>query len=166
MERTRSQVRVDRVRCPYCHDTIPTGELPAVCAECHALHHQPCFDEHGACAGCSAPATGSKTARPRARDGRAQATAERRLEFENLVADVRKAFESTLWRKWWVVFLPHLYIPFLWPFLLAILNREKQNVLHPVEKARNCQRVYGVHPSPDEERLLIEAERWARSTLF
>jgi hypothetical protein len=59
MERTGPQVHVAPVRCPFCHEGIPRGEAPAVCAECHALHHAACMSEHGACAAC-----GRKTSSP------------------------------------------------------------------------------------------------------
>jgi hypothetical protein len=59
MDRTGPQVHVTPVRCPYCHEGIPKGEAPAVCAECHALHHAACMNEHGACAAC-----GKKTSSP------------------------------------------------------------------------------------------------------
>lgn len=59
MDRTGPQVHVAPVRCPFCHEGIPKGEAPAVCAECHALHHAACMNEHGACAAC-----GKKTSSP------------------------------------------------------------------------------------------------------
>lgn len=48
------RVRVAPVRCPYCHDDLERGSEPAVCPECHALHHDECLAEHGSCASCSA----------------------------------------------------------------------------------------------------------------
>lgn len=81
MERTGPQVHVAPVRCPYCHEGIPRGEPPAVCAECHALHHGACISEHGACAAC-----GKKTSSPddsklaAALRARASARVEKQLE--------------------------------------------------------------------------------------
>lgn len=51
------QVRVRRRgslgNCAYCKDTVELPERVA-CARCLALHHAPCWEEHGACAACAA----------------------------------------------------------------------------------------------------------------
>jgi len=49
-------VKVPGPRCPFCHEEVPRGLRPEVCAACHALHHPECLAEHGACAGCGTPA--------------------------------------------------------------------------------------------------------------
>lgn len=58
------EVRVEPTRCPYCHDGIPRGQAPGVCAACHALHHAACLAEHGACAACGADAGGGRPEPP------------------------------------------------------------------------------------------------------
>lgn len=52
MDRTGPRVHVAPTRCPFCHEAVQKGEQPAVCPECHALHHVACLDEAGACAAC------------------------------------------------------------------------------------------------------------------
>ena len=39
-------------RCPYCHEDCGEDAV-AVCRNCLARHHAPCWDELGACASCS-----------------------------------------------------------------------------------------------------------------
>lgn len=53
-ERRAIEVRVSTSRCPYCHEGIPRGVEPGVCAECHALHHRECLEELGRCGSCGA----------------------------------------------------------------------------------------------------------------
>ncbi|MCO5169489.1 MAG: hypothetical protein M9894_24360 [Planctomycetes bacterium] len=52
MDRSGPRVHVAPTRCPFCHEAVQKGEQPAVCPECHALHHVACLDEAGACAAC------------------------------------------------------------------------------------------------------------------
>ena len=52
VERERKDVVVNQERCPYCHSAVEKGVAPKVCADCHALQHASCFEEHGACAAC------------------------------------------------------------------------------------------------------------------
>lgn len=68
-ERERERVRVPDVRCPYCHDVVERGVEPAVCPECHALHHDECLAAHGACAACAAPHPRYEARAQRPREG-------------------------------------------------------------------------------------------------
>lgn len=55
MVEEKSRIGIAKTRCPYCHDAVEHGVEPAVCVACHALHHEACMIEHGACASCAAP---------------------------------------------------------------------------------------------------------------
>lgn len=48
-----SQLRVaaSALRCPFCHDKVELHERCA-CAECLAVHHVACWEEHPRCAAC------------------------------------------------------------------------------------------------------------------
>lgn len=42
-------------RCPFCHDDVDARAAVA-CALCLARHHEPCWDEAGACGACRSTA--------------------------------------------------------------------------------------------------------------
>lgn len=53
MTRERSKIKVERPRCPYCHDDIVPGEKNRACYSCLAWHHTECWDSNGnKCVGC------------------------------------------------------------------------------------------------------------------
>lgn len=45
-------VRVQRERCPYCHDPVTPADAKRSCEACMAWHHRACWVEHGACSAC------------------------------------------------------------------------------------------------------------------
>lgn len=50
MSSLKLKARLNKARCPYCHDDL-NGEL-VECESCSASHHSECWGEHGACAAC------------------------------------------------------------------------------------------------------------------
>lgn len=51
MEKTRSKVKVNRPRCPYCHDDIEPGGENRACYGCLTWHHSECWN-YGGCVSC------------------------------------------------------------------------------------------------------------------
>ncbi|MGD9726293.1 MAG: RING finger protein [Nitrospira sp.] len=49
----RTQPNFSLQRCPYCHDSIRSGEDNTPCHVCFAWHHEECWKEHGGCSPCS-----------------------------------------------------------------------------------------------------------------
>jgi hypothetical protein len=47
-----SQVQIDVLRCPYCHDSLANEAHRVGCGSCLAWHHRECLTELGACASC------------------------------------------------------------------------------------------------------------------
>ena len=47
-----SQIQVNTLRCPYCHDSIAGAAPKAGCGSCLAWHHSACLLELGHCANC------------------------------------------------------------------------------------------------------------------
>ncbi len=41
------------LRCPWCHDAVAHDDEVAVCRDCLAAHHEPCWAEAGRCATCA-----------------------------------------------------------------------------------------------------------------
>ena len=69
MPDTRVKLKINRPRCPYCHDDIKPGGDNQACHECLAWHHSECWTQHGACVGCGNrwvkdPVSGSLSAPP------------------------------------------------------------------------------------------------------
>lgn len=52
MSDVREKLRIQRPRCPYCHDDIVGGADNRACRECLAWHHTGCWVEHGSCVTC------------------------------------------------------------------------------------------------------------------
>ena len=52
-----SQIQMDVLRCPYCHDSLAGEVLRAGCGACLAWHHRGCLAELGRCANCGAAST-------------------------------------------------------------------------------------------------------------
>jgi len=52
-----SSVRVQRERCPFCHDDIAANPDRTACPHCTAWHHSDCWSDHGGCSACGAGAT-------------------------------------------------------------------------------------------------------------
>jgi len=50
-----SEIQIDVLRCPYCHDSLAGEALRAGCGACLAWHHRGCLAELGRCANCGAP---------------------------------------------------------------------------------------------------------------
>lgn len=46
------EVRVEHVRCPYCHEHVRPQDVKVGCEGCMAWHHRDCLAEHGRCAAC------------------------------------------------------------------------------------------------------------------
>ncbi|MEZ6185746.1 MAG: hypothetical protein R3F62_12145 [Planctomycetota bacterium] len=46
------RVEVSSLRCPFCHEKVALAERCA-CAECLAVHHAACWEEHPRCAACA-----------------------------------------------------------------------------------------------------------------
>ncbi|HZV01562.1 MAG TPA: hypothetical protein VFF73_32920 [Planctomycetota bacterium] len=50
---SRHEVKVERPRCPFCHDDVQAEDEKHGCATCMAWHHLECWEESGArCATC------------------------------------------------------------------------------------------------------------------
>jgi hypothetical protein len=47
-----SQIQVNTLRCPYCHDSLAGAAPKAGCGSCLAWHHSACLLELGQCANC------------------------------------------------------------------------------------------------------------------
>lgn len=47
-----SQIQVNELRCPYCHDSLAGAAPKAGCGSCLAWHHSACLLELGQCANC------------------------------------------------------------------------------------------------------------------
>lgn len=53
-ERIRKrEVAVERVRCPFCHESIEPSEDKVACNGCMGWHHAACWSEHSGCSACS-----------------------------------------------------------------------------------------------------------------
>ena len=51
MEKTRPDLKVNRPRCPYCHDDIVAGDANRACYACLTWHHSECWNYSG-CVTC------------------------------------------------------------------------------------------------------------------
>jgi len=49
---TQQSLKVNKPRCPYCHDDIVGGAENYACHECLTWHHTGCWNEHGGCVSC------------------------------------------------------------------------------------------------------------------
>lgn len=52
MEKSRARIKVDKPRCPFCHEAVDAEEDKRACDACMAWHHAECWTEHGRCATC------------------------------------------------------------------------------------------------------------------
>lgn len=52
MSDVHEKLRVERARCPWCHDDIVPGGKNRACSECLTWHHTECWESHGKCVGC------------------------------------------------------------------------------------------------------------------
>lgn len=52
MEREGARIKIDRPRCPFCHEAVGSEDAKRGCEECMAWHHAECWAEHGRCAAC------------------------------------------------------------------------------------------------------------------
>lgn len=52
MSEVRERLKVNRPRCPYCHDEIAPGGAIRACHGCLTWHHQDCWEIYGSCVTC------------------------------------------------------------------------------------------------------------------
>lgn len=50
-----NSIKVNKPRCPYCHDDIQSDDEKAGCNQCMAWFHEECWQEHGGCTSCASP---------------------------------------------------------------------------------------------------------------
>ena len=50
-----NSIKVNKPRCPYCHDDIQSDDEKAGCNQCMAWFHEECWQEHGGCTSCTSP---------------------------------------------------------------------------------------------------------------
>ena len=167
-------MRVDQVqsvhalRCPYCHDEVQRSDAAVVCRDCNARHHEPCWsDGSGSCASCGST-TGLGAVVTTEKKPELEKDPAVDLQFRNLVADMRSTLAAHRFVfKWWYLLIPHVYIPFFWPFFLfgwfMSQSKGKAAVSLLAEKARNVLRAYPLKPDPSDLAVLEEAEAWCRS---
>lgn len=63
-ERREREVRVERDRCPFCHDAVRPTDEKVACDGCMAWHHAACWRDHGTCAACGFSGPPSRPERP------------------------------------------------------------------------------------------------------
>jgi len=53
MEKSELQAKIQRPRCPFCHEDVSPGDdEKTLCNDCLAVHHEACWSEHGGCSSC------------------------------------------------------------------------------------------------------------------
>lgn len=170
-EGVQDRIKVDRPRCPFCHDDVERGADVAVCRDCDAKHHEECWPVDGRCGACgggtalrAAPAPSSATA--------AEPSTLEVLPVDDVPAAARDlsaarwAFADTMdvlqrARRlapypWWM-----LLIPLCWPLVWARDRAHRARVRELVEHARYVARKHGLDITAEDEGVLREATLWA-----
>lgn len=57
VELSQDSIKINKPRCPYCHDDIRAEEEKSGCNQCMAWFHSECWSEHGGCTSCANPAS-------------------------------------------------------------------------------------------------------------
>jgi len=73
-------VRVERERCPFCHEPVRSDDTKAACDACMAWHHADCWAEHDGCAACDHSRPLAPAAPRRSREAAATSRAPERLD--------------------------------------------------------------------------------------
>jgi hypothetical protein len=150
-------------RCPYCHDGVVQLDDIVACRACSAQHHNDCWFAEESCSACGfGTGLGRLIATPtpsRSRNPEALVT------YKNLLADLKELLETSMFRQWWLFFLPHTYIPLFWPFMLIQLTKQKRSAACLLEKIENVARAYAFTPTKREYLTLVEGEAWITTGL-
>lgn len=168
-EAVEGRIRLERPRCPFCHDDVDRGEDVAVCRDCDAKHHADCWPVGGRCGACGgltalraldpAPTTGAGD------DARDEAAAHARTEselsvarwhFAETVAVLRRRRARRYAYPWWM-----LLVPLCWPLAYLRHRDERARVRELVDHARRLARRHSLEVSAEDEALLREASVWA-----